>query len=265
MNARPEIPSLVFFDIDGTLLDERHLVPESAAAAIRQLRANGHLAFINTGRCPCSVLPYIREVGFDGMVASCGTYIEYRGETLLNVTIDPALLGQLLPLFEQADIDVWLEGPEHMYLRDITLLQSNKAFLTYFHGFDHLFRDWHQDPVVINKLSYQFPPEGSLDFCSHIIDPVFDLIRHSPVHGEMVPKGFSKATGIQFLLDHLGLPRERTFAFGDSLNDLDMLTFAGHGIAMANSRRRVLAASDHVTCSAADDGIALGLRHFGLI
>lgn len=265
MKNRSEVPALVFFDIDGTLLDENRAVPASAAAAIRQLRANGHLAFINTGRCPCSVLPYIREVGFDGIVASCGTYVELNGEPLLNVIVDAGLLAELLPLLDTADADVWLEGPEYLYLRDLSALETNKDYLLYLQGLENLFRDWHVPPVRINKLSYQLPPNGSLDFCAHIVDPVFDLIRHSPLHGEMVPKGYTKATGIQFVLEHLGLPHSQTYAFGDSLNDLDMLNFAQHGIAMANSRRRVLAASDHITCSPSDDGIALGLAHFGLI
>lgn len=265
MNARHDKPSLVFFDIDGTLLDENAEIPASATEAIQQLRRNGHLAFINTGRCPCCVLPYIRAIGFDGIVASCGTYVEFNGKTLLNVTVDPDLLTRLLPLIDESPSDIWLEGPEFLYLKNMAVLQSDKEFINYFHYFDGIFRDWHDTPVVINKLSYQMPPDGSLDFCSHLVEPYFDLIRHSPVHGEMVPKGYSKATGIQFLLEHLGLPRSRTYAFGDSLNDLDMLTYAGHGIAMAGSRRRVLAASDHVTCAASEDGIALGLRHFGLV
>lgn len=265
IKAAPGSPALVFFDIDGTLLDERRTIPESATAAIRTLRRNGHLAFINTGRCPCCILPYIREVGFDGIVASCGAYVEFRGETLRNVTVEPALLDELLPMLEWAPMDVWLEGPEHLYISDLARLKSDLEFANYFRGFEHIFRDWHRTPVQINKLSFELHAGASLDFCRRIIEPHFDLISHSPQQGELVPKGHSKATGIQVLLEHLGLPRSRTFAFGDSPNDLDMLAFAAHGIAMANSRHSVLAVCDHVTAKAADDGIARGLRHYGLI
>ena len=56
---------LVFFDIDGTLVDgPTHQIPQSAVEAIRKLRENGHLAFINTGRTLVSIEPRIREIGF---------------------------------------------------------------------------------------------------------------------------------------------------------------------------------------------------------
>ena len=65
---------LVFFDIDGTLIDgPTHQIPQSAVEAIRKLRENGHLAFINTGRTLVSIEPRIREIGFDGLVCGCGT------------------------------------------------------------------------------------------------------------------------------------------------------------------------------------------------
>lgn len=58
---------IVFFDIDGTLVDgPTHQIPQSAVEAIRKLRENGHLAFINTGRTLVSIEPRIREIGFDG-------------------------------------------------------------------------------------------------------------------------------------------------------------------------------------------------------
>ena len=79
---------IVFFDIDGTLVDgPTHQVPQSAVEAIRKLRENGHLAFINTGRTLVSIEPRIREIGFDGLVCGCGTHIYYEGETLFSHSI----------------------------------------------------------------------------------------------------------------------------------------------------------------------------------
>ncbi|MGI6299290.1 MAG: Cof-type HAD-IIB family hydrolase [Saccharofermentanales bacterium] len=265
MKSVPEAPALVFFDIDGTLLDTKREVPPSAAKAISQLRENGHLALINTGRCPASILPHILEIGFDGIVASCGTYIEYRDDVLFNLIIEQDLLAQLLPLIDQAPIEMLLEGPEFLYVRDLSLFQSQHMFSGYFYGHEHIFRDWHDTPVVINKMSFALESPPGLDCCRHLIEPNFDLIPHSPLHGELVPKGHNKATGIERLLRHLDLPRSNTYAFGDSLNDLDMLSYAAHGIAMADSRSTVLSISDYVTSSAEEDGIARGLRHYGLI
>lgn len=83
-----KIERLCFFDIDGTLVDgPTHQIPQSAVEAIRKLRENGHLAFINTGRTLVSIEPRIREIGFDGLVCGCGTHIYYEGETLFSHSI----------------------------------------------------------------------------------------------------------------------------------------------------------------------------------
>ena len=67
---------IAFFDIDGTLTSEIDgSVPADAASAIRQARNNGHLMFINTGRCMQNVEERFREVGFDGYCCGCGTNI----------------------------------------------------------------------------------------------------------------------------------------------------------------------------------------------
>ena len=67
---------IVFFDIDGTLIDgPTHQIPQSAVEAIRKLRENGHLAFINTGRTLVSIEPRIREIGFDGLVIMAAEHI----------------------------------------------------------------------------------------------------------------------------------------------------------------------------------------------
>ena len=57
---------LVFIDIDGTLADENHVVPESARIACKQAQANGHKLFICTGRSVPKIERSILDLGFDG-------------------------------------------------------------------------------------------------------------------------------------------------------------------------------------------------------
>ncbi len=67
---------IAFFDIDGTLTSEIDgSVPEDAAWAIARARENGHLMFLNTGRCFQNVEPRFRRIGWDGYVCGCGTNI----------------------------------------------------------------------------------------------------------------------------------------------------------------------------------------------
>ena len=72
---------ILFFDIDGTLLSHRTLtIPESAKRAVRKAKENGHLIFINTGRTISVINKEIKDLGFDGYICGCGSYIEVDGE-----------------------------------------------------------------------------------------------------------------------------------------------------------------------------------------
>ena len=70
---------MIFFDIDGTLLDEKvGIVPESAVRALQKAKENGHLIFICTGRCKAIWPKNILDIGFDGVIGGCGTNIYYH-------------------------------------------------------------------------------------------------------------------------------------------------------------------------------------------
>ena len=78
--------SIIFFDIDGTIVteDERAVIPESTREAIKETRKIGNLTFINSGRTAFNISPKVKELGFDGYICGCGTYIEYGGKVLLK-------------------------------------------------------------------------------------------------------------------------------------------------------------------------------------
>lgn len=258
--------ALVFFDIDGTLLDHQKLAPASAVQAIASLRANGHRAFINTGRCMAMVNDEILAIGFDGVVAACGTHITIGDQTLENTLIPEPLLETTIQLMIENQIDFWLEGPDHVYLDSITHPAFYRSFLNDFPGWPGLFTDFRSaKPVRVNKFSYLINRHSRFDRVEPFLQSQFDLITHRPDHGEVIPKGYSKATGIAQVKAYLDQPDAKVFAFGDSLNDLDMLKAADFGIAMAGSRSRLIELSSHLTDSPAEHGIANALRHYQLI
>jgi hypothetical protein len=79
---------------------------------------------------------------------------------------------------------------------------------------------------------------------------------------EVAAPGITKATGLAEVAQRLGVPAERTIAFGDMPNDLAMLRWAGHGVAMANAHPAVLAAADEVTAPNSEDGVAQVLERW---
>ena len=79
---------------------------------------------------------------------------------------------------------------------------------------------------------------------------------------EIVPLGISKATGVQEVAKPLGIANDEVVAFGDMPNDLPMLLWAGHGVAMGNAHPDVLVAADEVTAPNNDDGVARVLERW---
>ncbi len=258
-------PALVFFDIDGTLVGRRPDPPDSTVDAIRRLRRRGHLAFINTGRPLSTVAPPILQIGFDGVVASCGAYVSYAGQELLNRTIDPGILAAVLPVLCEAKVDFWLEGRDQIYISDYRPGGSMDQVIGWLKQAGARIGSWRDPRPEANKISFQINADSDYERCRPILEQHFQIIRHNPESGELLMPGLTKASGIQLLLEHLALPLSNTYAFGDSLNDLDMLAYVRYGIAMGNSRGQVRRISDHITAGQEDDGILLGLRHYDLI
>jgi hydroxymethylpyrimidine pyrophosphatase-like HAD family hydrolase len=90
-------------------------------------------------------------------------------------------------------------------------------------------------------------------------------VNHNNSLIELLPKGISKATGIEVLINKLGIPRENTYAFGDSCNDFEMLQYVAFGVAVGNADPKL---KEHVKIHTSDIfnmGISKGLKELGLI
>jgi hypothetical protein len=125
--------------------------------------------------------------------------------------------------------------------------------------------DGYEGEIRINKMSGDVLPTTDYDRIRDELGEDFDMLEHEGNVVEFVPKGTSKATGIQWLCDYLGVERDDTYAVGDSVNDLDMLQFVGHGIAMGNGTAPAKDAAEFVTTDIHEDGIRHAMEHYGLL
>ena len=241
-----------FFDIDGTLLSFRtHRVSPGTLRAIGRLRRQGVLVFISTGR-PKVLIP---ELPFptDGLITMNGALVlGPEGETLLSNPVP------------QTDTEAWLDyAAAHglctmLFTADgMIASQLNPAALAIR---DQL--DFAMPPVVdIDRLrgtlAYQIialMPE-SMDAALAPLLPHSRLPRWHPQFTDIVAAGNSKALGMEALCRHFGIDRRDTIAFGDGANDIEMLHYAGTGIAMGNAADCVKEAADLVTADVDHEGI----------
>ncbi len=257
---------ILFFDIDGTLWDGNNHIPKSAVESIQKARKNGHKVFLNSGRSRAFIQnPKLFEIGLDGIVSACGTMIEYNGETVYQRRIDPEMAVFSVELVYKYDFQAILEGAQYLYLEEeefrddaygAKVISEMQGRLK---GIRECWGEWD-----IQKFSCKTDTPHKNE-CFAKLHPYYEILSHSPTVAEMVPKGFHKGKGIEEVCELLGEDIKNTVAFGDSINDMDMIRTAGIGVAMGNGTTDIKEAANYITTSLMEDGIANALRHLELL
>ncbi len=257
----------VFFDIDGTLWDWDMKIPASTIEGVHRLREKGNYAFLCSGRSRAAIQAkeLLEGIGFDGILGACGTYVEYNGEVVFNKELSKANLEKLFSCFRKYHTPIVLEGIDYLYA-DMEEFKDNERILSLKKVLGDRFQPFsiHEGNYHGNKMTAYFM-HGDIEDVKREMKEEFDMIFHTPEIFEIVPKGYSKAKGIQWICDYLNISKEDTYAFGDSANDLEMLSYVEHGIAMGNATDIAKKAADYITADIWDDGILKGLEHFSLI
>lgn len=261
---------IAFFDIDGTLTSEIDgSIPTSAINAIRKARDNGHLMFINTGRCFQNVEIRFREIGFDGYVCGCGTNIYCDGKEVLHIAQSHETISAILKAARECDVDILFESRNFVAF-DLSRQFHHPNAAKLYNSFIKRGYDMPEDLENPNFFSDKFviwiQSISQLSQFRKVSDAYFECIDRGNNFYEFVPNGHSKATGIQFVLDHYGLTKSDAYAFGDSANDLSMLSYLDNSVAMGNSSPESLFSMvSYVTTKASEDGIANALKHLDFI
>ena len=225
----------LFFDIDGTLLvDASKELPKSAALALTEARRAGHLVFINSGRTRCLMKDVEGKVPVDGYLCGCGTYIEAEGKALLHRKISAKRRWELQKAILECKLDGILEGPKactvqtgvsHMdeieHVKNVVYKNQGLASA-----------DWNTELVDFDKFCVLADENSDEEGFLKILAP--DVTAIDRGHGlyECVPTGYDKATAMEVILKRYGIAREDSYAFGDSMNDLAMIRYAGNSIIM---------------------------------
>lgn len=256
----------VFFDIDGTLWDREMVIPESTREALGLLRQKNIYTFICSGRTPAFIQnPRLLALGFDGILAGCGTCVSIGAEELVYKVIEPKIMADTLTILQKYRMPAVLEGKRYQYVEerdfagdpflDMLKQELGENLLGIYEN--HM--NWE-----VSKFSMAIRHENFQEALKEL-EEWYDFIIHGKNVVEAVPKGYSKASGIQAVCERLGIEHADTYAFGDSVNDLEMLRYVAHGIAMGNGMQEAKEAADYVTDGLHEDGIYNACRHFGLI
>ncbi len=262
------MPSVIFFDIDGTIVteDERSFIPESTRTAIRKARKKGNFTFINTGRTAFNISRKVKELGFDGFLCGCGTYIEYNGEILLHHTPEKSLCCDIVNLMRECRVTPVYEHSDGYFFDDKAVWNEGlDYFMNVFvdSGID-VSRRTDDENFIFDKFVVWSNSQSDMEMFSREVSRHFSIIDRGNGFYENVPLGYSKATAIDVILKKLNISSENAYAIGDSMNDLPMLKAVPNSIAMGGAEKLYSDVS-YITSEIEKDGIYNALEHFGLI
>jgi len=258
--------NIVFFDIDGTIYQYNYGIPEDTKSAIRSLREKGNLAFICTGRTKSMIFPEILDIGFDGIVAGAGTYLEIGDEVIYNMELAPGDAKDIIDNMKKNKIMAIAEGKNNIYF-DLSIMPEKykKVYNLYKEKVGNNVVDSVDGYVKVSKISGIALSGNGPEVMEEIYRGKYKVVYHMDDFIEMIPMNVSKAYGIEKTIDILGIDIENTYAFGDGMNDYEMLKYVKNGIAMGNAHKEFKTLIGRVTGDFDKGGISDALKGFGLI
>ncbi len=257
----------VFFDIDGTLVDERLGIVSPTAAtkdAMKKLKQNGYLVGVATGRSK----GYMSDLGidFNCHIYSNGAVVESDGVVIVNESIPPEELDRLVDFLNENKFSYDVETYDRCYYSAaghdllVKFLETFSVDYSDFKPFES------SEGLDVNKIVIAFDDTEMFEKLAREFEGEFVVHRHHGYNsGEVCRLGISKATGIQAVIKCFGIDIQNTYAFGDDENDVDMLSAVGCGIAMTPHSPKLDGVAKRFTLGVGEDGVAKALTELGLI
>ncbi|MDQ4128604.1 MAG: HAD family hydrolase [Actinomycetota bacterium] len=254
------------FDLDGTVLRRNLRISERTVDALRGLRERGMRLVVATGRRYEGAREHAGRLGFAGsdpVICYGGSMVRrMNGETLLHRTLPRELSVEVLDWAAERDLHarVFLDGRiitsrdtpaalEHLRRReepDVLTVDSPAGWL----------RDGGEEPTKLVIVDHPDDIGGWLEEAREHFRGRLFVTRSLPHYVEVGSLEGTKASALEFLCGRWGIDSRRVLAFGDADNDIDMLRFAGRGVAVGGMTDEVREAADEIVPDVDEDGVA---------
>ena len=257
---------IVFCDIDGTIIDNIRGMYECSLKTKYSFNAlkDDACAFIASGRCKCMLDKQLLSLEPQGFILANGAYAEYQGKVIYERKFSIEMLEKIANYCLKNGLNYYFEDQERVYVNDM----HNKLHYDFNYAWklDDIYCEDDYHDKSINIVMIACPSEELCQKAMAYLEPYLDVRHH---HGfpsfDVNLRGNNKADAIEKVLDYLSINKDNAFAFGDGLNDIEMLQTVKYGIAMANAYPELKAVAYDVTDDVLDDGLYSGLLKYSLI
>ena len=257
-----ENKKLFIFDIDGTVLDDKKAIPLKTKQAIKELNESHEVA-IATGRNHTMAREVVEELGVSNYIVCNGAAAYYKHEAIYTNFLDEDELQKLIKMADENKHELVYETIDKLRRRS-EMPGSRVEDGMQFVGFPvpEYDRDFYKTQSLVQCLLFVSEDEMEIyrNEFSH-----FRFVRWYKTGVDVLPSDGSKFLTIKILANHLGINLKDVVAFGDGMNDIEMIENVGYGIAMGNAEKEVKDVANSITDSNENDGIPNALRQLKYI
>lgn len=262
---------LVATDMDDTLLRDDWKISERTVRAVQEAQKQGIFFTFATGRMPASIRPYVQQLGLDVPV------ISYNGAIVQEALSGEVLYRKVIPAETAREIVDWLLSQDinfHVYIKDQVFVEKLSDWSRQYTNATGILVEEtdlqarlavEQDGV--EKIIMFDKPETMDVWENKVLQKYEGKVRTTkskPSFLELIHPSVNKGAALSALAERLGVKREQVMAVGDSLNDIEMIRYAGLGVAMGNARKEVKEVADAVTATNQEDGVAQAIEKYVL-
>ena len=258
------------FDLDGTVLRRDLKITGRTVAAMDGLRGRGMRLVVATGRRFEGACEHAGRLGFadkDPLICYGGSMVRrMNGETLLHRTLPRDLGVEVLEWAAERELHarVFVDGRVITSPDTPAVLKHLRRYeepgLSVVEDLAAWLRDGGEEPTKLVLVDHPYEVEGWLEEAQSAFRGRLFVTRSLPHYVEVGGLEGTKSRALRFLCERWGIDPGRAIAFGDADNDIDMLRFAGHGVAVGGMTDEVREAADAVAPPVHEDGVALYLE-----
>ncbi|MDR4888071.1 HAD family hydrolase [Fredinandcohnia sp. QZ13] len=260
----PDI-KIVFLDIDGTILRPDDTIEQSTKNAVAQLKNKGIEVFLATGRPLHEITDIGDELSISSYIAYNGAFAVHNEETLFNEPLPPSLVDNLLKTSKENNFDIVLYSKNKNIF---TSMESEivKEFIRTFHLKKNALYDDVDKEDILGSTIITTQEHAEVKF-KHIPEIHLSSVNVEGMKNcrDVIREKVNKGVAVKAVLNALQLSTEHAAAFGDGMNDKEMLSAVGSGFAMGNANPNLFSYAKYKTTDVENSGVFNGLKSIGLV